>query len=279
MDEREQLLEELRRLAEELPLKRFFLPDGQTPDPRHAPLQFWDRLLFLLDGEKNEPMSLNGTTWKVELKPGDAWLIGKGIWEYADWSKPHRLLCIVPRAGYLRVSRHLGNPDNPPLNTLQFHTDRPVPAALRGVFAALQDPGRADGEHLPHLLRAAILIAARECRETAPLRTKRTATFDQVANYLEQHFSEPVNRENTARKFGLTPPYLSQLFRKVSGKGFSQYLLECRLDMAKHLLRNTTLPIKEIASRSGFDNEVYFTRRFRESTGRPPGQFRREPSS
>ena len=60
MEMREKILETLSFLQKELVLKRFYRPDGRVKTQRCLNLQPYDRLLIVLDGVKNEPMSLNG---------------------------------------------------------------------------------------------------------------------------------------------------------------------------------------------------------------------------
>ncbi len=88
------------------------------------------------------------------------------------------------------------------------------------------------------------------------------------------NFSRRISRLEIARSFRLSESYVSTLFRKYAGCSFSCYLDRCRLDHAKKLLRATELPIKEIAPMCGYENYVYFVRRFRELTGTPPGRYR-----
>lgn len=47
-------------------------------------------------------------------------------------------------------------------------------------------------------------------------------------------------------------------------------------ELAKSLLLETTLPVCEIASRSGFEDDRYFSRLFRERIGKLPSEFRAE---
>ncbi len=269
---------EVLEKALNMPIGNFYLPDGVVKCDAYSQHSPYDRFLMVVEGEKHEPMSLNGKLETVILRPGDAYLIRKYIWEYVSFSHSHRFLCIIPRGNYLRLVDYkikAGQPHNPWPQTEFFHTGHAPGAALTGVFAALSDPDAAGGGHIPHLVKAAISLALDECRKyVAKSPNKSTATFEQISSYIERHFSGDIDREFIARKFNLNPSYLSQLFKEKSGRTFQEYLLECRIGMAKMLLSTTTLQMKEIAGRCGFSGEVYFVRRFREATGITPGRYR-----
>jgi AraC family L-rhamnose operon regulatory protein RhaS len=54
------------------------------------------------------------------------------------------------------------------------------------------------------------------------------------------------------------------------------YLMECRIEMAKRLLKeNQDMNITEIAMECGFQNSQYFATQFRKNTGMSPGEFRK----
>ena len=59
------------------------------------------------------------------------------------------------------------------------------------------------------------------------------------------------------------------------GTRYSEVLDRARATLARKLLRESTLPIAEIAARVGFSDVAPFTRAFRRWTGTPPGAFRR----
>jgi len=275
----ETLTEALERIADRMPLTRFFLPDGVATLTPPAGDQPYDRLLFVTEGVKHEPMSLDGEIRELELGPGDAYLVRKNIWEYSAVTSAHRLLCIVPRSGFLRVSYYdfpAGMRRGEWRDPEAVHTGRPTPAPLLAVFAALGEPGGEKGAHILHLLRAAAALALAECRRGAVPAGKAAATFERVRACLDYSYMRPVTREEVAARFGLTPNYLSDLFRRMTGRGFREYVEERRFDMAKRLLRSTALPVKAVAEQCGFSGEVYFIRRFRELFGRPPGRYRTE---
>ncbi|MEW6082369.1 MAG: PocR ligand-binding domain-containing protein [Bacillota bacterium] len=96
----------------------------------------------------------------------------------------------------------------------------------------------------------------------------------EVTTYLSENYHRPVNVEDVSRTVHLSPHYLSRLFKREYGCTIMEYLANARLSVAKDLLRDTLLPIREIARRVGFSDPGYFSKVFKALEGCTPGQFR-----
>lgn len=79
-----------------------------------------------------------------------------------------------------------------------------------------------------------------------------------------------------AEQFHFSKEYFCRLFKKYSGITFTQYLTECRVVNAEHLLINTDSSIAEIAQLVGFSDEGRFISQFRKYYGDTPGSYRRK---
>lgn len=84
----------------------------------------------------------------------------------------------------------------------------------------------------------------------------------------------PFSVANIARAANMTPNHFSTLFRAHAGETFSNFLTEQRIILAKNLLRDMTLNISEVATLSGFPDNSYFARRFKQKTGMSPIEWR-----
>ncbi len=94
--------------------------------------------------------------------------------------------------------------------------------------------------------------------------------------YIERNLHTRVTMEDAARYVALSPAYFSRLFKEKTGKTFSLYVNERRIEQAKRLLRKSELSLAEIAQQLGFENQQYFSRVFKKYTGSTPGQYRTE---
>jgi AraC-like DNA-binding protein len=74
---------------------------------------------------------------------------------------------------------------------------------------------------------------------------------------------------------GLSESTFRAHFREAMHEAPHQYVQRCRLDLARELLSDPNLRIKEIAGRLHFSNEDYFTRFFRQQAGMTPTEFRK----
>jgi AraC-like DNA-binding protein/ligand-binding sensor protein len=93
--------------------------------------------------------------------------------------------------------------------------------------------------------------------------------------FIRSSFRQDIRLADVARAACLSAGYFSSLFKKLTGYSFREYLCRTRLREARRLLRETTMPIKEIVGSVGFGEVSYFTRTFRSHEGMTPAQFRR----
>ncbi len=68
--------------------------------------------------------------------------------------------------------------------------------------------------------------------------------------------------------------YIRHEFKKHYGVSPIQYLINRRMEYAKHLLNTSGMSVKQIAYQCGFENEYYFSRIFKKLTGYSPSQYR-----
>lgn len=97
--------------------------------------------------------------------------------------------------------------------------------------------------------------------------------------YIKMHYNEPLSLESVANAINLSASYLSALFSKVLGTTFINYVQSIRIEIAKELLRSTTLKVYEIAYQIGYDDEKYFSQVFRKAEGISPSQFRSQSTA
>ncbi len=70
--------------------------------------------------------------------------------------------------------------------------------------------------------------------------------------------------------------YFGRLFKQSMNMTLYQYLIQCRLEEARRLLRTTDLPIAEIASRTGFSSHSHLTTLFKKQFSVAPSAYRRQ---
>jgi two-component system, response regulator YesN len=96
-----------------------------------------------------------------------------------------------------------------------------------------------------------------------------------VTTYVKQNYAK-ASLDEAATTVTLSPNYLSKVFKEETGKNFSEYLLEVKLENARKLLSDPNLKIYEIADAVGYDNPKNFTRAFKRYFGKSPWDFRKD---
>lgn len=92
-------------------------------------------------------------------------------------------------------------------------------------------------------------------------------------NYISQHYDQQINIKEVSNYVDLSADYFSHIFKKEVGISFSKYLNKIRIEKAKILMRSKNLKVYEVAHRVGYENESYFTRKFKSSVGITPLEY------
>lgn len=95
-----------------------------------------------------------------------------------------------------------------------------------------------------------------------------------LLDWLALHYAENVTLKGAAQHFGYEYHYFSHLLSQQYNINFRRLLNQYRVEAAVHLLESTSLPITDIALKSGFQTIRSFNHVFREYTGRSPREYR-----
>lgn len=98
-----------------------------------------------------------------------------------------------------------------------------------------------------------------------------------LVDYLECHACENPSLSEISAQIGYSPCYCSEQFHRLAGMTIREYLLKRRLAMAAIELRDTGVPIVDVALRHGFSDQSTFTRAFTRAYGCAPLAYRKAP--
>lgn len=93
-------------------------------------------------------------------------------------------------------------------------------------------------------------------------------------NYLKENYKGDIRVPYLADKCGLSPKYFGTLFKETTGRSVNAYVLGLRVGEAKDMLARTDMTVEEIAERTGFANQFYFSKCFKAETEMTPSEFR-----
>ena len=98
--------------------------------------------------------------------------------------------------------------------------------------------------------------------------------LDGPVNYIRAHYMTDIKLSTLAAMSHLSVSALERRFKKYLCKTPKQFINEVRLENARRLLVETTLPIAAVAAEAGFSDPSYFSRRFVKQFGELPSEFR-----
>ncbi|WP_312114276.1 AraC family transcriptional regulator [Brevibacillus reuszeri] len=121
-----------------------------------------------------------------------------------------------------------------------------------------------------HELLYAMMAAARE-----KPRANTGSSLARAKSYMEQYYSQELTIEQLAGIAEVSPKYFVDLFKKTYGISALDHLTETRMANAKRLMLRSERKLKDIAHEVGYDDEFYFSRKFKKVNGLSPSQFMR----
>jgi transcriptional regulator GlxA family with amidase domain len=95
-----------------------------------------------------------------------------------------------------------------------------------------------------------------------------------VQVWLEKHLAQPIDLEQVAERFALSPRNLIRRFKEATGLTPGQYLQNLRIDRAKHLLEGGQENFDRITQQVGYEDGSSFRRLFKQRVGISPGAYR-----
>jgi two-component system response regulator YesN len=104
--------------------------------------------------------------------------------------------------------------------------------------------------------------------------SRQTPPVEKAVAYINNNYARSISLEDIAAAVGLSPAYLSRLFKKAMGRTVIDYLTLVRIEAAKRMLLEGKATMEEIAVATGFNEATYFNRVFKREVGISPGVFR-----
>lgn len=96
----------------------------------------------------------------------------------------------------------------------------------------------------------------------------------QIKKYIIKHSQEDISLDVLGKQVGLSPVYISKMFKEKLGVNYIDFLTECRIEKAKKLMGNPDKSIKEIAFEVGYHEPNYFSKVFKKIANVSPKEYR-----
>jgi AraC-like DNA-binding protein len=107
------------------------------------------------------------------------------------------------------------------------------------------------------------------CERLAPWQEQR------IRDYVAHNLTEKIRAAELSRRCGISCSHFSRLFKNTLGVTLRQWVIEQRVEHAKHLLLASNAPIADVANEAGFADQAHFSRIFSKKTHCSPLAWRR----
>jgi AraC-like DNA-binding protein len=92
--------------------------------------------------------------------------------------------------------------------------------------------------------------------------------------YIQEHLAEPIKVDELATLLHMSASHFARAFKQATGHPPHFYVTNQRLESARAMLAEGTLPLNDVAARAGFQTQQHFTEVFHRYTGVTPRVFR-----
>ena len=96
---------------------------------------------------------------------------------------------------------------------------------------------------------------------------------NKLIEFMTEHYHHQITLDTLASSIKISPNYLCTLFKEVTNKTPTEYLLNIRINKAKELLKDG-LSVTEVSSVVGFNDIYYFSKCFKKYSGLSPSQYK-----
>jgi AraC family transcriptional regulator len=102
--------------------------------------------------------------------------------------------------------------------------------------------------------------------------------LNHLLDFILTHLNQDLSLETLAQQVGFSPYHFARLFQQATGESPHQFILHQRIERAKQLLRETTMPLTQVALESGFAHQSHLTRVFKRYLNLTPRTYRHDCS-
>ncbi len=213
--------------------------------------------------------AIDGHTSSDELRQGEVIIIPANVLQWACWDAEHDYVTLSLDPGiFNRYAAQLVEVDATEL-VPHLATADPL---IYGLGLALKTELESNGlggrlytdslttTLFTHLLRHYCASKNIIPRYTGGLPKSQ---LRQVIEYIHDHLEQDLTLAELATVVRMSPNYFASLFKQSIGLTPHQYVIQCRVEAAKYLLRHGELTIAEIADSLGFSHQSHFTYHFK----------------
>src|SRR3954447_1359970 len=103
---------------------------------------------------------------------------------------------------------------------------------------------------------------------------RRRTLFEEASEIIEREYAHPIELDDVARRLATSRRQLQRAFAEGGETSFRTHVAKVRMRRALELLREGTLPVRDVANGVGYRQPAQFAKTFRRHHGAPPSSFR-----
>lgn len=223
---------------------------------------------------------LDGKRTVEQRQAGDIAVIPAGVSHRCSWdgAAQFMVLAIEPNL-FKQVGQDWVNPDQ--IELIPRFMTGPDPF-IHSIFSTLRTEVASAGmgtQLLVDGLKTALIVhlLRHYCATQPKLSSYSGGLSEPKLSQVKAYINEYMDRDLTLVELGaiaqLSPYHFARLFKQSTGTTPHQYVLQCRIQRAQHLLRHSSLSLAEIAISVGFCDQSHLTRCFKRLVGVTPTKF------
>ncbi|MGL4953591.1 MAG: helix-turn-helix domain-containing protein, partial [Culicoidibacterales bacterium] len=105
---------------------------------------------------------------------------------------------------------------------------------------------------------------------------EKTVMLKVVLDYIQQHYAKKLTLSELSALANLSPEYFCRVFKQYTGTTAIEHLHDVRIEHAVSLLLQSDLPVLAISLQVGFEDQSYFSKKFKAAKGLTPAKFRKQ---
>ena len=206
---------------------------------------------------------------EILVQPGEVYFLGSDFpGEYltgpaGSLSKRYVMLTGPAHENLLRLMDLCGR------KTLKLQQPQQFEALLRQMTGLLAESPPDVGMRASALAYQILLVLSQSIQPRIP------RILEHALGFMQQNLQRQLTLQEICAHLGVNEAYLGRYFAQHLQTSPIKYFLKQKLSWSANMLCTTSLPVKEIAYRAGYEDPFYFSRQFKRQFGLSPRQYRK----